>query len=97
MPNGIGVAPSQTAARVRKRLVAPTPVRHSSAGGINRQNEPGRSARLAHTDPRARRQWLAKQRYRGAHALELPALNGISYALTAQHPGKRQSCRLNSR
>ncbi|MER9758272.1 hypothetical protein NKJ46_33985, partial [Mesorhizobium sp. M0166] len=28
------------------------------------------------------RQWLAKQRYRGAHALELPALNGISYALT---------------
>ncbi|MER8970303.1 hypothetical protein NKI25_32625, partial [Mesorhizobium sp. M0808] len=33
-------------------------------------------------DPRAHRQWLAKQRYRGAHALELPALNGISYALT---------------
>ncbi|MER8837112.1 hypothetical protein, partial [Mesorhizobium sp. M0909] len=28
------------------------------------------------------RQWLAKQRYRGAHALELPSLNGISYPLT---------------
>ncbi|MER9619376.1 hypothetical protein, partial [Mesorhizobium sp. M0207] len=33
-------------------------------------------------DPRAHRQWLAKQRYRGAHALELPSLNGISYPLT---------------
>ncbi|MER8530940.1 hypothetical protein, partial [Mesorhizobium sp. M0494] len=32
------------------------------------------------------RQWLAKQRYRGAHALELPALNGISYALTQHRP-----------
>ncbi|MER9220735.1 hypothetical protein NKI48_17670, partial [Mesorhizobium sp. M0644] len=31
------------------------------------------------------RQWLAKQRYRGAHALELPPLNGISYPLTLHH------------
>ncbi|MER9708022.1 dihydrofolate reductase family protein, partial [Mesorhizobium sp. M0204] len=27
-------------------------------------------------------QWLAKQRYRGPHAMELPALNGLSCPLT---------------
>jgi hypothetical protein len=32
--------------------------------------------------PRAHRQWLAKQRYRRPHALELPELNGLSCPLT---------------
>lgn len=61
---------------------------HRHAAG-HRQDEPGRSARLAHPDPRAHRQWLAKQRHRGAHALELPALDGISYALTTERQEAR--------
>ncbi|AJC82188.1 hypothetical protein IE4803_PB00131 (plasmid) [Rhizobium etli bv. phaseoli str. IE4803] len=38
--------------------------------------------RLAHANARAHRQWLAKQRNRRAHALELRPLNGLSLPLT---------------
>ena len=46
MPNGTGAIAARRAAIARKRRVASRTVRHSSAGGINLQNERRRSASL---------------------------------------------------
>lgn len=56
---------------------------HRNAAG-HRQDESGRSARLAYPDPRSHRQRLAQQRHRRPHAMELPELNGPSLALTLE-------------
>nr|WP_234894983.1 hypothetical protein [Sinorhizobium meliloti] len=37
---------------------------------------------MAHSDPRAHCQWLAEQRNRRTHAVELRRLNGLGLSLT---------------